>query len=210
MCWTKGRARCAKASLPETVEFATKPKRAGEAMAFLSKLSSERNESKGANRRLVRMAALVPSVPESAISPPGFSSSHRHKILSSPGRYGDDDIRPRPPSVYDEACAEPGCKGSRNSSSIWRRVPSSERQDAAQPPTRAKLQRLMHAPARLQSGRHQGHLPRENRYRRTRRMLSPGRLHVPIKACIRRNDKIRRPPASSFVLKSVGYFLDRI
>ena len=44
------------------------------ALAFLSKLSAdlrrgawmqtERNESKGANRRLIRMAALIPSVPE--------------------------------------------------------------------------------------------------------------------------------------------------
>ncbi|WP_156932361.1 hypothetical protein [Mesorhizobium sp. LNJC391B00] len=74
------------------------------ALAFLSKLWadlrrsawSKPNETKRANRRLIRMAALVPSVPEIRyllarilIFPP------TQKPSSSPGLYGDDDVRRR-------------------------------------------------------------------------------------------------------------------
>ncbi|MER8448306.1 transposase [Mesorhizobium sp. M1066] len=80
------------------------------ALAFLSRLPadlrrsawSKPNEtSKGANRRLIRMAALVPSVPEIRYLLAGCLSSHRRKSPSSSrGRYGDDHgIRLRQPSI---------------------------------------------------------------------------------------------------------------
>lgn len=72
---------------------------------------TERNESKGTNRRLIRMAALVPSVPEIryllARTPhlPTDTKALHHRLVA-----GDDDIRPQPRShttngVYMRNCS---------------------------------------------------------------------------------------------------------